>query len=131
MEGRFRKACSTGMDIEKQTIDLKEYLQALKDNYEENDPPENKKNIAFFNNVKSRTEPIYVALTTWETDALEVVKQRKVNVHPQQITSTKENMELLLMHSYYIDVKRKRYMELNHSVRYVFDLLIRDLEENA
>lgn len=116
------------MDIKEQTIDLKRHLQLLKDNYENNDPPENKKDIAFFNNVKSETEPVYAMLATWETDALEIVKLRKVNVHPHQITSTRENMELLLMHSYYIDVKRKRYMELNHSVLYIFDLLLRDLE---
>lgn len=117
------------MDIKGQTMGLKRHLQVLKDSYEKNDPPENKKDIAFFNSVKSKTEPIYALLSTWETDALEIVKQRKVNVHPHQVTSTRENMELLLMHSYYIDVKRKRYMELNHSVLYIFDLLLRDLNE--
>lgn len=115
------------MDIKEQTIELKRHLQLLKDNYEENDPPENKKDIAFFTNVKSKTAPVYAMLETWETDTLEIVKQRKVNVHPHQITSTRENMELLLMHSYYIDAKRKRYIELNHSVLYVFDQLLRDL----
>lgn len=115
------------MDSKEQTIKLKEQLQLLKDNYEKNNPPENKKDRVFFNDVKNKTEPIYSMLATWETDTLEIVKQRKVSVHPHQITSTRENMELLLMHSYYIDVKRKRYMELNHSVLYIFDLLLQDL----
>ncbi|WP_404452813.1 YppE family protein [Virgibacillus necropolis] len=115
------------MDIKEQTIELKKQLQMLKDNYEENDPPENKKDMTFFTYVKNKTEPIYTMLETWETDALEIVKQRKVDVHPHQITSTRENMELLLMHSFYIDAKRKRYMELNHSVLYIFDQLLRDL----
>lgn len=115
------------MDIKGLTIELKRHLQVFKSNYEENDPPENKKDMAFFNDVKSKTEPVYAMLETWETDALDLVKQRKVNVHPHQITSTRENMDLLLMHSYYIDIKRKRYMELNHSVLFIFDQLLRDL----
>lgn len=116
------------MDIKEQTIELKRHLQLLKDSYEKNDPPDNKKDMVFFNDVKSKTEPVYAMLETWETDALDIVKQRKVNVHPHQITSTRENMELLLMHSYYIDAKRKRYMELNHSILYIFDQLLRDLD---
>ncbi|ASN05541.1 DUF1798 family protein [Virgibacillus necropolis] len=115
------------MHMKEQTIELKKHLQLLKDNYEANDPPEDKKDMTFFMHVKSKTEPLYAMLETWETDALEIVKQRKVNVHPHQITSTRENMELLLMHSFYIDVKRKRYMELNHSVLFIFDQLLRDL----
>lgn len=116
------------MNIKEQTIELKRQLALLKDNYEKNDPPENKKSMDLFMDVKRKTEPVYAMLETWETDALEIVKQRKVNVHPHQITSTRENMELLLMHSYYIDAKRKRYMELNHSVLYIFDQLLRELE---
>ncbi|WP_430785616.1 DUF1798 family protein [Virgibacillus flavescens] len=116
------------MKLKEQTIKLKKHLQELKDNYERNDPPENKKDINFFTMVKTNTAPVYTLLEQWESDALEIVKQRKVNVHPHQITSTRENMELLLMHSYYIDAKRKRYMELNHSVLFIFDQLLRELE---
>ncbi|ASK64423.1 hypothetical protein CFK37_14995 [Virgibacillus phasianinus] len=115
------------MDIKEQTIELKKQLQVLKENYEKNNPPENKKDKQFFMDVKRKTEPVYAMLETWESDVLAIVKQRKVNVHPHQVTSTRENMELLLMHSYYIDVKRKRYMELNHSVLYIFDQLLSDL----
>ncbi|MFZ3578133.1 DUF1798 family protein [Virgibacillus sp. DJP39] len=115
------------MNIKELTIELKEQLQLLKDNYEANNPPENKKDMAFFTEVKNKTEPVYTMLDKWETEVLEIIKESKVNVHPHQITSTRENMELLLMHSYYIDVKRKRYMELNHSVIFIFDQLLRNL----
>ncbi|WP_245837227.1 DUF1798 family protein [Virgibacillus phasianinus] len=123
----MQKGAFTRMDIKEQTIELKKQLQVLKENYEKNNPPENKKDKQFFMDVKRKTEPVYAMLETWESDVLAIVKQRKVNVHPHQVTSTRENMELLLMHSYYIDVKRKRYMELNHSVLYIFDQLLSDL----
>ncbi|CDQ39841.1 MULTISPECIES: DUF1798 family protein [Virgibacillus] len=117
------------MNLIEQTETLKRYLDNLKYHYEQNDPPENRKDRALFLQVKEETTPIYDRLQQWETLALQFVKERKVNVHPQQIVSTKENMELLLMHSYYIDVRRKRYMELNHSVIYIFDQLMDELNK--
>ncbi|MBP1949601.1 DUF1798 family protein [Virgibacillus litoralis] len=118
------------MELELQTKQFKEHVDKLKERYEKNNPPENKKDKEFFLMVKEYTAPIYLFLEEWEESTLQVVKDRKVNIHPQQVTSTKENMELLLMHSFYIDAKRKRYMELNHSVLYVLDQLLRELKHN-
>jgi hypothetical protein len=110
------------------TVQLKEYLQQLKDLFEENNPPEDRRDKEYFEMVKEKTLPIYELLSKWEELALKIIKESKISVHPNQIVSTRENMELLLMHSYYIDVRRRRYMELNQSVLYVFDQLIRALE---
>ncbi|WP_026906527.1 DUF1798 family protein [Paucisalibacillus globulus] len=110
------------------TNQLKEYLQQLKDRFEQNNPPEDRRDKEYFEMVKEKTSPIYELLSKWEELALKIIKESKISVHPNQIVSTRENMELLLMHSYYIDVRRRRYMELNQSVQYVFDQLIRALE---
>ncbi|MDU0157199.1 DUF1798 family protein, partial [Bacillus cabrialesii] len=84
------------MDIKKQTELLKEHVVRLKDKYEQNDPPENRKDKALFLKVKEETTPIYEMLQQWETGTLRMVKERKLTIHPQQVASTKENMELLL-----------------------------------
>lgn len=115
------------MALKEQTEQLKQYLDQLKERYEGNTPPENMKDKQFFLIMKEDTIAIYDLLETWEKDALEVIKDRKVNVHPHQITSTKENMELLILHSYYIDTRRKRYMELNRSSHYILDQLLRGI----
>ncbi|WP_010530787.1 DUF1798 family protein [Lentibacillus jeotgali] len=115
------------MNLMQETEQLKEHLERLKHIYEENNPPESKKDKQFFLMVKERTEPVYEILAEWEEKVLKLVKERKVNLHPQQITSTRENMELLLLNSYYVDVKRKRYMELNHSILFIFDQLLIEL----
>lgn len=115
------------MELKKQTEQLKEHLSNLKDKFEKNTPPENRRDKPFFLKAKAETLPLYQLLESWEEAALQRVKERKVNVHPHQITSTKENMELLLMHSYYIDVKRKRYMELHNSIQYILDQLLKEL----
>ncbi|WP_100010823.1 DUF1798 family protein [Lentibacillus sediminis] len=115
------------MDLTEQTKQLKQHIDWLKDRYETTPAPENRKDKQLFMRVKEETTPIYDLLENWETEALKAVKARNVNVHPQQIASTKENAELFMMHSYYIDVRRKRYMELHRSIHYIFDQLLREL----
>lgn len=114
-------------DLQEQTRYLKQQLEQLKVRYETNDPPEDIRDKAFFSYVKKETEPIYKHLEIWEKGVLDLVKNREINLHPQQVTSTKENMELLLLHSFYIDIMRKRYMAFYQSVLYIFDQLLNDM----
>ena len=116
------------MDLKEKTIILKKHTDELKNRYESHEPPENRKDRDFFQMVKTETSPIYDLLAQWEEETLAVVKTKNINLHPHQVTSTRENLELLLMHSYLIDARRKRYMELNHSVQYIFDQLVRELD---
>ncbi|MFD1068132.1 YppE family protein [Oceanobacillus locisalsi] len=118
------------MKLREQTEQLNQYLDALRERFENEEAPPDRKDRDFFNMVKTETAPVYDALEMWERDASAAVKERKAAVHPNQIQSTRENMELLLMHSYYLDVRRKRYIELYTSIRYVFDLLLDTLEED-
>ncbi|MDC3415338.1 DUF1798 family protein [Aquibacillus salsiterrae] len=111
------------MDFLALTNELERTFAQLKDKYLTSEKPLDKRDQAFFNYVKEETTPLYKMIQQWETLAETFVKRREVGVHPQQVVSTKENLELLLLHSYYIDVKRKRYMELYQSIQYVFDLL--------
>src|SRR5699024_1867106 len=94
---------------------LKDHLDHLQKRYDANQPPEHMSDKHFFLEMKESTQPIYDLLEEWEKEALDFIKQRKLNVHPHQIRSTKENMELLILHSYYVDARKKRYMELNQS----------------
>lgn len=116
------------MELILQTELLKNHLDQLKEVFEANQPPESIRDKHFFLQMKESTKPIYDLLEEWEEKALAFVKDRKVNVHPHQIVSTRENMELLILHSYYVDVRKRRYMELNHSSHYILDQLSRDLQ---
>ncbi|GAB4073609.1 hypothetical protein GCM10028778_11120 [Barrientosiimonas marina] len=117
------------MTLEQQTRQLVEQLDQLKAIYEANNPPESKLDKAFFEMVKKRTEPVYALLAEWEENALRAVKERKINMHPQQVSSTRENMELLLLNSYYVDVRRKQYMEFHHSIQFILDQLLNELKK--
>jgi len=121
------------MDLLKETVLLQEHIHCLKSRYLKGDPPGEFKDKAFFNYVKENTAPIYELLSNWEPYTLSFLKNEKTApVHPHQIISTTENIELIIMHSYYMDVKEKRYMELNISINYVLGILadyIRDTQK--
>lgn len=103
----------------KLTNELQQASQQLKDRFLTNEPPEDMKDVVFFEKVKSETDPLFKLAEKWEEEALDAVKKRKIPVHPQQVESTRENFELVLLHSYYIDVKQQRYMELQQAIDYV------------
>ena|SRR5690625_2831051 len=117
------------MQLKLQTKQLKKHLDILKEKFEENNPPKHISDKEFFLNMKEETAPIYELLDNWEEKALAFVKNKHVNVHPHQIISTKENIELILLHSYYIDARKRRYMELNQSSHYIFDQILSELEK--
>lgn len=119
------------MALKEQTKELLQLVKQLRERFENSEPPEKISDHQFFNMMKSETMPIFDLLKKWEANALEFVKDKHVNVHPHQIVSTKENMELIIMHSYYIDARKRRYMELNKSSIYIFDQLLKDIQEKG
>lgn len=93
-------------------------LKAGLDRYERKEPVD-RKNRESFLKVKQETEPIFQLIHLWEETVEKEI--HRLPVFPNQIKNTRDNMELLLMHSYYKDVRKKRFMELYHSIRYVFN----------
>ncbi|HLQ74384.1 MAG TPA: DUF1798 family protein [Bacillota bacterium] len=116
------------MPIKEQTKVLQQYLRELRVRFEKRNPPESMSDQAFFQQMKEETEDIFNRLETWEEDALARVKNRELSIHPHQVASTRENMELLIMHSYYIDCRKRIYMEMYQSINYVFNLIIDESE---
>ncbi|QHS22551.1 DUF1798 family protein [Virgibacillus sp. MSP4-1] len=77
-----------------------------------------------FERIKKETAPIFELINHWEKEVNDHIAT--LNVMPNQVENTKDNMELLLLHSYYIDVRRKRFMELYHSIDYVMNRILND-----
>lgn len=109
------------------TKELSNYLDTLKRMFEQNEKPKADKD--FFQFVKGETVPYFDLLEKWEQLALLAIQKQKSILQPQQITSTKENMEALILHSYYVDIRKRQYMEINKSCHYIFNQLIKEFEE--
>ena len=82
----------------------------------------NRKDYDDFAIVKKESYPLFDQIEKWETEAQAIV--HKLPIFPNQITNTKDNLEIMILHSYFHDVRRKRFMELYHSVLYNFDLVL-------
>lgn len=74
----------------------------------------------FFNDVKEQTMEYFSLLDAWEESAYKLVREGRIDIFPQQIDATKENMQALMMHSYYKDVRKRKYMEIKQACHYIF-----------
>ncbi|GEN45119.1 hypothetical protein AHA02nite_08950 [Alkalibacillus haloalkaliphilus] len=83
-----------------------------------------RKNYDDFNQVKAETLPLFEKIEKWEEEAQAIV--HKIAIFPNQIQNTKDNLEIMILHSYFHDVRKKRFMELYQSVMYNLDLVIND-----
>ncbi|KGX87930.1 DUF1798 family protein [Pontibacillus litoralis] len=115
--------------LQKLIYDVKQRLDKLKAQYLLLDKPSDKKDRALFEKVKRETDPLFTLIQQWYDESIQYSKMNAhTNVFPIQLQNTKDNFELVLMHSYYIDVPKKRYMELYHSIHYVLNQQLDDLQ---
>lgn len=107
-------------DITEQLI---EHLKSLEETYLEEGTVE--RSGPFFRYVKKETEDVFKLLDAWEGTALRLSEEGRAAVFPQQIDATIDNMKALIMHSYYKDVRKRRYMEIQKACDYVFNQSIK------
>lgn len=110
---------------------VKEELDQLKDLYIQSEKPADRKDRELFEKVKVESKPLFELNEKWANLAEQYTYSVENSiVYPLQINNTKENFELVILHSYYIDVPKKRYMELYNSIHYVLDQLLDSIEMN-
>lgn len=113
-------------------LQIKEHLERLKMQFVQSEKPREKKDRALFERVKVETAPLFTLNERWASQAEQYLKDHPgQSVHPLQLKNTKENIELVILHSYYIDVPKKRFMELYNSIHYVLDQLVEGLQKKS
>lgn len=117
------------MTLYSKTITLQNHLYQLQERFETSQPPSSPNDRDFFNYMKKETKPIYELLKIWQQDTLSYIKKNKSMLYPQQITATVENIEMIILHSYYIDIRRRFYMEYFNSTIYILEQLLKELGE--
>ena|SRR5699024_1538931 len=108
------------------TENLRDYLFTLKQIYEESEKPD-KNDAEFFESVRQEINPYYDLIDEWEVAAKELIKERKITIFPPQVDATVKSMRAIALHSYYIDVRKRRYMDIKKSCDYVFQLILKEL----
>lgn len=106
---------------------MKDELSFLRNKYESTERHQNKRDREYFTYVKQESKPLFELIDQWHEQTLDLLATRQMIVHEEQVHSTKENFEMLILHSYYVDIRKRRYMEMNKSCLYVFDQLLKEL----
>lgn len=75
---------------------------------------------SFFNEIKPEVEKYLTLIEAWGEHSHQLFEKEMLEIFPQQIDATVDNMRVLIMHSFYKDVRKRRYMEMSQSCYYVF-----------
>lgn len=101
-----------------QTKQLIEALTSLEEIYRSEVDVERSRE--FFNEIKPEVEVYLSLLEKWGEMARQLSVVGEIQVFPQQIDATVDNMKALIMHSFYKDVRKRRYMEIKQACYYIF-----------
>src|SRR5690625_1193451 len=114
-------------ELKRLTNNLKSELNALQLMFKKTKEEEIKRDRSYFEFVKQDSKQLFQLIDMWYDKALHIVNNYDISVYDVQIKTTKENFEMIVLHSYYGDVRRRRYVEMNRSCIYVFDQLMKEL----
>lgn len=114
-------------EIQNLTNSLIEYTDYLQSLFSEENREVNHSET-FFNFVKTDSDNIFATLKKWQQAVKNGIAIGELSTPVQVIDSTVDNMSTLIMHSYYKDVRRRRYIEIKKSCMYVFHLILKELD---
>ncbi|MGM8213939.1 DUF1798 family protein [Bacillaceae bacterium W0354] len=83
-----------------------------------------RKNYDDFYQMKNETKELFDKIDLWDEMANKNV--HRIPLFPNQIKNTVDNLEIMVLHSYFHDVRKKRFIELHQSVLYNLDLILND-----
>lgn len=110
------------------TNKLKNELSFLQQKFETGERNKNKRDRQYFEFVKSDSKLLFDLINKWHEKTIALMNSNNISLYEEQINSTKENFEMLILHSYYSDIRKRRYIEMNRSCIYVFDQLLKEIE---
>lgn len=108
------------------TSSLLEEIERCHERFMTGEKPE--KDRDFFLYVKKEADIVFSILDQWIDESRKLIEKGELTVlHPQQIDATKENMESLVLHSYYKDTRKRRFVEIYKSCYYIFAQVLKEL----
>jgi hypothetical protein len=110
----------------------RELLQLLDDckvRFEKIKQKPEKTESLFYNEVKPAFEMVMNQATKWKPLAEAWVKEHKPKyIHLSQIESTIDNIEQIVLQSFYKDVNNQRFHNLHNSVEYIIDSILAEIK---
>lgn len=120
------------INLIKSSQHLLELLQESKQRFESFQEKPEKTESYFYDQVKPNFEMMKDKLNVWEQLALEWIQKKKPKyIHPSQIESAMENVEQVVLQSFYKDINKQRFTNLHHSVEYLLNNIMDEIEEKG
>lgn len=120
------------INLIKSSQHLLELLQESKERFKSFQEKPEKSEAYFYNQVKPNFEMMKDKSNVWEQLALEWIKKEKPKyIHPSQIESAVENVEQVILQSFYKDINKQRFNNLHHSVEYLLNNIMNEIEEKG
>jgi len=120
------------INLIKSSQHLLELLQESKQRFESFQEKPEKTEAYFYDQVKPNFEMMKDKSNVWEQLALEWIKEKKPKyIHPSQIESAMENVEQVVLQSFYKDINKQRFNNLHHSVEYLLNNIMDEIEEKG
>ncbi|WP_307335463.1 DUF1798 family protein [Metabacillus malikii] len=117
------------MTIEVTSRKLLQELMKCKQRFEQLETKPEKSETYFYHNVKPAFEHIMEIVSLWEPMARKwVLVNKPKNIHTSQIDSTVENIEHIVLQSFYKDTNKQRFQNMYHSVEFVITAIFTGVE---
>lgn len=92
-----------------------------------NNEEQPRKDKHFFAYIQSETKDIFDQLDMWEELAINEANAGNIRLREEQIVTTRDNITALVFHSYYKDVRKRRYMEINKSCHFILQQILKEI----
>ncbi|WP_216774170.1 YppE family protein [Metabacillus halosaccharovorans] len=118
------------INLIKSSLHLLKCLTECKHRFDSLQTKPEKTEIYFYEQVKPTFELVKHTANAWEQHALDWIKMEKPKyIHQTQIESAMENIEQVVLQSFYKDVNKQRFHNLHHSVEYVLNTIMDEIEK--
>ena len=113
----------------KSSLHLLQCLTECKRRFESFQKKPEKTDAYFYEQVKPTFELLKVKADGWEQLASEWIKKNKPKyIHQSQIDSARENLEQVVLQSFYKDINNQRFHNLHHSVEYLLNTILAEID---
>ncbi|WP_175639685.1 DUF1798 family protein [Metabacillus schmidteae] len=113
----------------KSSLHLLQCLTECKQRFESFQKKPEKTDAYFYEQVKPTFELVKDKADVWEQLASEWIKKKRPKyIHQSQIDSARENLEQVVLQSFYKDINNQRFHNMHHSVEYLLNTIIDQIE---
>jgi Mg2+ and Co2+ transporter CorA len=109
---------------------LLQHMNECRDRFEKTILKPEKTEALFYKEVRPKFELVMNHANIWKPLAEAWVKEQQPKyIHLSQIESTIDNIEQIVLQSFYKDVNKQRFHNLHHSVEYIIKSIVSELNE--